>query len=196
MRLLDTLSQRVPESDQSAWAKDVRQKISDIQNQVNGLSTPMLDQLSRLTDRQSFTQMVDAVATGARLTLDGRTSLPGDGLLSPVGVTPQSSVASPDYSSAVAGTTCSVTPTSAGTIDGEKIGLYVDRGLSIVADVACQSLVVILGEGTNIPACILFGITRAVEVVLDSLIDHQEFCNSPRRGERRRDLRQCHHDPR
>jgi hypothetical protein len=174
MRLLDTLSQRVPSSDESAWAVDVRQKISDIRQQLNGLSYPEMDKMSKLTDHRSFTKMVDGLAAGDSFTKNNRlapmASLRG-------GAQPLVAIVPPDFSGAVAGTTCSTSPTSAGTIDGEKIGLYVDRGLSIIADVACESLVVVLGEGTNIPACIILGITKAVEVVLDSLIDHQEFCN-------------------
>jgi hypothetical protein len=175
LRLLDTLSQRVPSSDESTWAVDLRQKISDIRKQVNGLSYPMMDQFSKLTDRQAFTKMVDGLAAGNKLT--GNEKFAVNGSL-PGAVQPRVVIVPPNFAGAVAGTTCSTSPTSAGTLDGEKIGLYVDRGLSIVADVACESLVVILGEGTNIPACVAFGITKAVEVVLDSLINHQEFCNS------------------
>ena len=77
----------------------------------------------------------------------------------------------------MAGTTCSTTPTSAGTIDGEKIGLYVDRGLAVVAQGVCDAAPDILGEGTNTIPCGLAAIANGVEVVLDSLINHQEFCN-------------------
>jgi hypothetical protein len=167
LRLLDTLSQRVPSSDQSAWAGDVRQKISDIRQQVTGFSSPMMDQFGKVTDRQTFMKMVDRLSPGAN-----------SATVSRLGAVQSNAATTPaDFAGAVAGTTCSTTPTGAGTIDGEKIGLYVDRGLSIIADVACQSLVVVLGEGTNIPFCIAWGVTLAVEVVLDSLIDHQEFCN-------------------
>jgi hypothetical protein len=174
MRLLDTLSQRVPSSDESTWAVDTRQKISDIRQQLNDLSYPAMDKMSRLTDHRAFTKMVDGLAAGDGFTKNNRLA-PKASLRS--GLQPLGVIHPPDFSGAVAGTTCSTSPTSAGTIDGEKIGLYVDRGLSIVADVACESLVVVLGEGTNIPACVALGITKAVEVVLDSLIDHQEFCN-------------------
>ncbi len=84
----------------------------------------------------------------------------------------------PDFSGAVAGTTCSTSPTSASTIDGEKIGLYVDKGAQVPLDYACETIVEVLGEGTNAPFCVAAAIAKAVEVVLDSLIDHQEFCNS------------------
>lgn len=174
LKFIDTLSARIPASDESSWAVGLRQKISDIRQQVNGLSYPMMDQFSKMTDRQSFTTMVDGLAAGDRSPKNAKfatkASLPG-------GVQPQGVIVGPDFSGAVAGTTCGTTPTSAGTIDGEKIALYVDRGLSLIADVACQSLVVVFGEGTNIPFCVAWGITQAIEVVLDSLIDHQEFCN-------------------
>lgn len=174
MRLLDTLSQRVPSSDESTWAVDTRQKISDIRQQLNDLSYPALDKMSRMTDHRAFTKMVDGLTAGDSSTMNSRLA-PKTSLRS--GLQPLAVINPPNFSGAVAGTTCSTSATSAGTIDGEKIGLYVDRGLSISADVACESLVVIVGEGTNVPACIALGITKAVEVVLDSLIDHQEFCN-------------------
>jgi hypothetical protein len=174
VKLLDTLAQRIPSSDESVWAVELRRKVADLRQQVSGMSYPMLDQFQKLTDRQSFTRIMQGLEAGQRSPvkepISARASLVG-------GAQPLGVIAAPNYSSAVAGTTCSTSATSAGTIDGEKIGLYVDRGLSIIGDVACESLVVILGEGTNIPACVAFGITKAVEVVLDSLIDHQEFCN-------------------
>ncbi len=171
LKFIDALSARIPASDQSSWAVGLRQKISAIRQQVEGLSYSQIDQFSKLTDRQAFTKMAVGVAAGPN-NVEIKNRVSALAVRQPLGV-----IQSPDFSGAVAGTTCSTTPTSAGTIDGEKIGLYVDRGLSIIADVACESLVVVLGEGTNIPACVAFGITKAVEVVLDSLIDHQEFCN-------------------
>jgi hypothetical protein len=177
MRLLDTLSQRVPSSDDSAWAVDVRKKISDIRQQVNGLSYPAMDQFGKLTDRQSFKRMVDGLNSG-KSTLqpppggNRRAYAAATSRIQPLGV-----IVPPDDSGAVAGTTCSTSPTDAGTLDGEKIGLYVDRGLGVPLDYACETIVEILGEGTNAPFCIAAAIAKAVEVVLDSLIDHQEFCN-------------------
>jgi hypothetical protein len=170
LRLLDTLSERVPASDQSAWATEMRQKISAIRQQVNELSDPMVDQISRLTDRQTVTRMVDHLAAGDRFLAST------DGALG--NSVPQVVIVPPDLGGAVAGTTCSTSPTSAVTIDGEKIGLYVDRGLSLAADVLCQGAPDVLGEGTNTIPCVAWGVLAAIEVGLDSLIDHQEFCNS------------------
>lgn len=171
LTFIDTLSARIPASDHSTWAVGLRQKISAIRQQVNGLSDSAMDQFSRMTDRQEFTKMVDGLAAGTKpIEIMGRHSA-GAVLRT------QGAILPPDFASAVAGTTCSTTPTAASTIDGEKIGLYVDRGLSLVAEVACETLVVIIGEGTNLPLCIIWGVTKGIEVVLDSLIDHQEFCN-------------------
>ncbi len=171
LKFIDTLSARIPASDQSSWAVGLREKISDIRQQVEGLSYPALDRFSKMTDRQAFAKMAVGVAAGTDK-VQVKNRLSADAVLRP-----QGAIVPPDFSGAVAGTTCSTTPTSAGTIDGEKIGLYVDRGLSLIAEVACETIVEVLGEGTNAPFCIAFGITKAVEVVLDSLIDHQEFCN-------------------
>jgi len=173
LRLLDSLSQRIPSSDQSSWAVDLRGKIADLQQQVKALSDTQLDQFSKLTDGQAFTRMIDGLNSGDRLGRDQRNvknapSLDG---------APGAVIVPPDFSGAVAGTTCDTSPTSAATIDGEKVGLYVDRGLSLIAEVACETIVEVLGEGTNAPFCIAFGVTKGVEVVLDSLIDHQLFCN-------------------
>jgi hypothetical protein len=176
LRLLDTLSQRVPSSDESAWAVDLRRKISDIRQQVNGLSYPMMDQFAKMTDRQAFNSMVDGLTAGK----GGFQETPSTSRRANAGtsrIRPMAVIQPPDDSGAVAGTTCSTSPTSAGTLDGEKIGLYVDRGLQVPLDYACETIVEILGEGTNAPFCVAAGIAKAVEVVLDSLIDHQEFCN-------------------
>jgi hypothetical protein len=147
MRLLDTLSQRVPSSDDSAWAVNLRQKISDIRQQVNGLSYPAMDQFGKITDRQTFKRMVDGLSNGK----SGLQPPPGGNRreyaattsrIQPLGV-----IVPPDDSGAVAGTTCSTTPTSAGVIDGETIGLYVDRGLAVVAQGVCDAAPDVLGEG-------------------------------------------------
>src|SRR5262249_12300189 len=45
-------------------------------------------------------------------------------------------------------------------------------------DYACETIVEVLGEGTNAPFCIAAAVAKAIEVILDSLINHQEFCNS------------------
>jgi hypothetical protein len=171
LNFIDTLSARIPASDQSSWAVGLREKISAIRQQVSDLSYPALAQFSQLTDRQAFTKMAAGVAAGDNASLRGAVQPQG-------ALQTQGAISPPDFAGAVAGTTCSTTPTSAGTIDGEKIGLYVDRGLSLIAEVACESIVVVLGEGTNIPFCVAWGIARGIEVILDSLIDHQEFCNA------------------
>jgi hypothetical protein len=168
LKFIDSLAAHIPASDQSSWAEGLRQKVSDIRQQFESLSYPALDQFSKMTDHQTFTKMAVGVAAGANRVQTKR-RLSANAVLGPI--------QPPDYSGAVAGTTCSTTPTDAATIDGEKIGLYVDRGLSLVAEVGCETLVVIIGEGSNLPLCIAWGITKGIEVVLDSLIDHQEFCN-------------------
>ena len=165
LKLLDTISDRVPASDQSTWALALREKISSLKQQVSGLSYPAMDRFSKLTDRSAFTKMMAGLAVA-----DG-------GATSDKSAGRQSVIVPANYSAAVAGTTCSTSPTSAGVIDGEKIGLYVDRGLSLLAETACHAAPDIAGEGTNTIPCGAFGVTKAIEVVLDSLIDHQEFCN-------------------
>jgi len=178
LSLLDTLSQRVPAKDRSAWADDMRQKIRDLRTQVTGLSGEALEQIAKGTDRKSLARMQDAIANGSGQVMSSTSASQRVSPLFALAAAPLSSIVPPDYDAAVAGTTCSTTPTAASTIDGEKIGLYVDRGLSLVAEVACETLVVIVGEGSNLPLCIAWGVTKGIEVVLDSLIDHQDFCNS------------------
>jgi len=181
LKFIDTLSARIPASDQSSWAVGLREKISDIRQQVEGLSYPAMDRFSKMTDRQAFTKMADGLAAGDSSAKNekfaAKAPLPGAAQTHPRPEQLQAAIVPPDFSGAVAGTTCSTTPTDAGTIDGEKIGLYVDRGLQVPLDYACETIVEILGEGTNAPFCIAAAIAKAVEVILDSLIDHQEFCN-------------------
>jgi len=169
MRFLDALSQRVPSSDESTWAVDWRRKISDIRQQVNGLPYPTLDQFSKITDRQAFTKMVDGLAAGDSFTRSEKSPGPPR-----VGA----AIVPPDFSGAVAGTTCSTSPTSAVDIDAEMTGLVVARVAATVAEAACASLVVIAGVGTNVPFCVAYGIARAVEEAVDTLIDRQESCNA------------------
>src|SRR4051812_12786378 len=178
LNLLDTLSQRVSSDDRSAWADDMRQKIRDLRAQVKGLSPEALAQVAKGTDRKSFTRMQDAVVNGSASSVSSTFAAPRVSSQLTLAAAPLSPILAPDYDAAVAGTTCSTTPTAPGTVDGEKIGLYVDRGLSLVAEVGCETLVVIIGEGSNLPLCVAWGVTKGIEVILDSLIDHQEFCNS------------------
>src|SRR5258708_1993148 len=138
LKLLDTLSDRVPASDDSTWAVDLRQKISDLRQKVSGLSYPAMDQFSRMTDRQAFTKMVDGLAGAVRVAPTQRFA-PKLSAASSGSLRPLVAIVPPDDSSAVAGTTCTTSPTSAATIDGEKIGLYVDRGLTVVAQGVCDA---------------------------------------------------------
>ena len=143
-----------------------RQQITDLQQKITGLSYPALDQLGKLANRQSCATIVDALTPVDSFTFNTKVLAPREAAIVPA-----------NFSAAVSGTTCSTTSTSASTIDGEKIGLYVDRGLSLIAETACDAAPDVAGEGTNTIPCVAFGVTKAIEVVLDSLIDHQEFCN-------------------
>jgi hypothetical protein len=169
LTFIDTLSARIPESDQSTWAVELRRKIADLRRQVSTLSSPALERLEAAHYRPEFAFMLDKLTAGPNTAA----GLGRHGVRQALGV-----IQPPDFSGAVAGTTCSTTPTDASTLDGEKIGLYVDKGLQVPLDYACETIVEILGEGTNAPFCVAAAIAKAVEVVLDSLIDHQEFCNS------------------
>ncbi len=169
LTFLDSLSARVPDSDQSPWAAELRRKIADIRSQVTNLAPAALERLESAHYRPEFAFMLEKLTAGSNAAAQ-----PGSrGIKQAFAV-----IQPPDFSGAVAGTTCSTTPTDASTLDGEKIGLYVDKGLQVPLDYACETIVEVLGEGTNAPFCVAAAIAKAVEVVLDSLIDHQDFCNS------------------
>ncbi|MCA1610441.1 MAG: hypothetical protein LC780_06175 [Acidobacteria bacterium] len=169
LKFIDTLSAHIPESDQGSWAAGLREKISEIRQQVSGLSDPAVEQFSKMTNRRAFTRMAESVAAGTR---------EPENKDRPVGrFRTLGAIASPDYAGAVAGTTCSTTPTDAATIGKEKLGSYIAFGLQVPLDYACKTFFAVLGEGTNLPFCILAGVAKAAQVIVDSLVDHQEFCN-------------------
>ncbi|MFN2631942.1 MAG: hypothetical protein ABR610_00775, partial [Thermoanaerobaculia bacterium] len=169
LKFIETLAAHVPDSDQSTWAVGLREKLSDIREQVNGLSESNAEQFSKMTDRAAFRRMAEGVAAGTdRVENKDRAARRFRTL---------GAIQPPDYSGAVAGTDCSTTPTDAAKLNGEKIALYIDVGLQVPLDYACEAFVEILGEGTNLPFCIVAGIGKAAEVILSSMIDHQEFCN-------------------
>ncbi|MFN2631943.1 MAG: hypothetical protein ABR610_00780 [Thermoanaerobaculia bacterium] len=166
LKFIDTLSARIPESDQSSWAVGLREKISDLREQVNGLSDATATKVSKLIDRRAFTRMADGVARGTDENKGGA------GRFRTLGA-----IQGPDYAGAIAGTTCSITPTSAERIGKDKLGSYISAGIQVPLDYACATFAVILFEGSNLPFCIAAGVAKAGVVILESLIDHEEFCN-------------------
>jgi len=190
LQFVDTLSARVPPTDQSSWAIGIRQKISDLRQQVNTLPFDALTQLAKSYDRETFIKMVDRLAAGNSSFQEnaGTGAAPSTSLqekagtvqgpIQPSHFTSAMAISPPDFAGAVAGTTCSTTPTDAGTLDGEKIGLDVAIGVQVPLDYACETIVEVLGEGTNAPFCAAAAIAKAAEVILDAVLGHQEFCNS------------------
>lgn len=85
--------------------------------------------------------------------------------------------------SAIYDTLCNSTPNDANTEHNEIIAINVANIAAIVGDVACNSIVVILGEGTNLPACIVAGVLHEVAEGVQFALDLQSFCDGDIAGE-------------
>jgi hypothetical protein len=81
-------------------------------------------------------------------------------------------VADPEYSAL-----CGAVRDNADIIDGFRIAYNVANTAAIIAQALCDSLVVILGEGTNAPACVAAGIANEAAEVARVVIDLEVKCN-------------------
>lgn len=85
--------------------------------------------------------------------------------------------------SAIYDTLCGKTPNDANTERNELIAINVANIAAIVGDVACNSIVVVLGEGTNLPACIIAGVLHETAEGVQFALDLQTFCDGDIAGE-------------
>jgi hypothetical protein len=79
--------------------------------------------------------------------------------------------------------TCGSTQSDPSTQKALLISAEVADGAAIIGDVACNSIVVILGEGTNLPACIIAGVLHGLSLALHSTYDQAAFCDGDIQGE-------------
>jgi hypothetical protein len=173
MQFIDALSARVPPADESSWAVGLRHQISDLRQSVNALTYPGLNQLAKAYDRQPFISMVGRLTAGNIQFQEAAQTR----LVASIKLQPRGPIHPPDYSSAVSGTPCSTNPTDGQTLYNEKIGLTVATAAQAVLDYGCQTIVVVVGEGTNAPFCVVALIAKAAVLILDTVISGQEFCN-------------------
>jgi len=68
-------------------------------------------------------------------------------------------------------------PSNDSTDYGLFIGVSVANAANIPLNIACQIIVEILGEGTNLPACIIDGIVQAIAFALQTTLQIAEFCD-------------------
>ena len=109
------------------------------------------------------------VALERRLKLQtlGKKSIAPNDALSPL----------PDQSSIYDGV-CGSTPTDPNVTKAEVIAEDAANVLAIAGQAACDSLIIIVGEGTTIPTCLIaFGLHEAVEVIQFAR-DLQDFCDN------------------
>lgn len=69
-------------------------------------------------------------------------------------------------------------PSDTGTDYGLTIGLDIANAAQIPLNFLCQEITVILGEGTNIPECIVAAIDQAIAFALQTTLQVNEFCDS------------------
>lgn len=165
--LLDTLPKLHPNSAElairSARAKEALRSLTDAQLSImakwfEGDAT-FSAAVARLNARVSQGGKKSAVKGGMNLTLSS--SVP----------TPLSTLPGPQYDS------CGSTRSDTDEGRDLTIALNVLEIAAIVGDVACNSIVVILGEGTNLPACIAAGVLHEAAQAVSFELSLRAYCD-------------------
>jgi hypothetical protein len=180
LQLVDALSAGVPPTDDSSGAVGTRQRISDLRQQVNTLPYPALNQLAKFYDRQTFIKMVNGLTAGnsSFQANAGTSAASSRSLILPI--QPKGLLQPPNYSAAVAGTfpLCPTTRTTAATLSAEMLALSAAKALEAGANYACSTIVVVAGEGTNAPLCLIASGLQIAATVISGTLQTNLFCNS------------------
>jgi hypothetical protein len=146
----------------------------EIEQQISALTPEELTILANSYDRPALAQAVARLrslmpslraAPQADLTTVGRAGLGADDESTTTTLTP------PDYS------LCASTPSDPSVDYGLFIALQVASGVQIPFDYFCDEIVEILGEGTNLPFCVVDIVLAGISWGLDLTLQAMDFCN-------------------
>jgi hypothetical protein len=164
----------------NAGRPDNRRRITRLRRSVGTLTPDQMTLLANAFDRAALSMAVkglnDAMATaGARQSIAApevlasstppSPSLAGSTPLSPADLVP------PPYG------ICTPPGSDPATEDGLRVAIATAKGAVIPLQVACESVTVLLGEGSQLPFCIADGVVDLIELVLETTKDRNEFCD-------------------
>jgi hypothetical protein len=141
-------------------------QISDLQTQINNLTSDQMTQLANSFDAAAFNTAVTIITSTQPATPTLPSTDPPANLF-PVVYGPCAPTAGPP-----------AIPSDPGTIHALLIAIEVAKGADVVAGDACSSFIDILGEGTNLPGCIVKLIADLILFGLQTAHDQMVFCDS------------------
>jgi hypothetical protein len=171
---------------------DVQSRMLQVEQELGALTPEQLTVLANSYDRPALSQAMERVRTlMPSLSMPPEQTTPApqlDRVLPrPVGLRPDDafttttltppaySMCTPTNSSSFLGSTI---PSDIPTDYGLFIALQVANGAQIPLNFLCTSIVVILGEGTNLPECIIAAIDQAIAFGLQVTLSTFEFCDA------------------
>jgi hypothetical protein len=164
----------------NAGRPDNRRRITRLRRSVGTLTPDEMTLLANAFDRAALSMAVkglnDAMATAeARQSIAApevlaRSTPPSPSLASSTPLSPADLVP-PPYG------ICTPPGSDPATEDGLRVAIATAKGAVIPLQVACESVTVLLGEGSQLPFCIADGVVDLVELVLETTKDRNEFCD-------------------
>jgi hypothetical protein len=91
---------------------------------------------------------------------------------------PPATLSPPDYGTCAPTSGPPPIPSDNATILGLTIAIDVAHDAAIVADKVCDTIVEVLGEGTNLPACIVAVVIDLIEAALEQVKEGLTFCDA------------------
>ena len=172
---------------------EVQSRMNDAEQKMGALTPEQLTMLANAYDRPALSQSVERLRSlmpSLSVTLGQGGATPR-----PVSVPPRPASPRPDYDPS---TTTTLTPPSYGmctpttgtsflgstipsdtpTDYGLFIALQIANGAQIPLNFLCTEVTVILGEGTNLPECIIAAIDQAISFGLQVTLSTFEFCDA------------------
>ena len=143
-------------------------QINDLQAQINSLTSDQMTQLASNFDVAAFNTAVTTLTQSTTAQPTTRNIPTKD---------PPSDLVPPPYGICAPTAGPPPVPSDPGTIRGLLIAVEVAHAASIVADKACDTIVEILGEGTNIAQEIIAQVIDLIEFGLETAKDQLEFCD-------------------
>jgi hypothetical protein len=172
---------------------DVQSRMIQAEQEIGALTPEQLTMLANAYDRPTLSQSVERLRSlvpslSATPGQAGQTLRPDLAIQKPGGVlhaddasttttlsTANYSMCTPTTGTSILGSTIpSDTPTDYGLF----IALQIANGAQVPLNFLCTEIVVILGEGTNLPECIIAAIDQAIAFGLQVTLSTFEFCDS------------------
>jgi hypothetical protein len=149
--------------------------VNDLQQALNNLTPSQMQQLASSYNIAAFTNAVNAVvAVPAPAATVSPTTAPAD---PPANLFPPNFGICSLVSSAQQGTGLQLVPSDPNVIKALDVGIAIAKEATAIANAFCGAVVVVAGEGTTLPQCIVAQVTNLIQQGLQRAREILKFCD-------------------